>query len=200
MSAITGLDNRQPLPPYFPIERSEDRLFGIMLSALHPDVAVLDYPWAAPHLVMGERRKLGVRPSSQLSKSKLLTEWLLSGSNGFGGSAKQPGAQDVVSSVTRLASLSDSDLAELAEDLATNSATKDLVDTTDCLIRDKSAPESWISFVNEVRQYADRRLVELLSSNEHEQKLIVVEALQIWKTAMRQFADAISHWKEMLEI
>ena len=49
MSQITGFDNRRMLPPYLPIMRGEDRLFGNMLDFIFPESIVLDYPWAVPH-------------------------------------------------------------------------------------------------------------------------------------------------------
>ncbi|MCW8926937.1 MAG: hypothetical protein OQJ84_11785 [Xanthomonadales bacterium] len=55
MSQITGIDNRQPLPPYLPIARGEDRLFGLMLDFVFPTSVCLDYPWAVPHLPIPER-------------------------------------------------------------------------------------------------------------------------------------------------
>ena len=55
MSQITGFDNRQMLPPYLPIERGEDRLFGNMLDFVFPSAVTLDYPWAIPHLPMPQR-------------------------------------------------------------------------------------------------------------------------------------------------
>jgi hypothetical protein len=55
MSQITGLDNSRLLPPYFPVFRSEDDLFGAMLSFLHPDSVVLDQDWAIPHFPLEAR-------------------------------------------------------------------------------------------------------------------------------------------------
>ncbi len=55
MSAMTGFDNRQLLPPYLPITRGEDRLFGNMLDFVFPSSITLDYPWAVPHLPIPQR-------------------------------------------------------------------------------------------------------------------------------------------------
>jgi hypothetical protein len=55
MSQITGFDNRQVLPPYFPIFRGEDRLFGYLLNFIFPTAVTLDYPWAIPHLPIPQR-------------------------------------------------------------------------------------------------------------------------------------------------
>ena len=56
MSQITGFDNRRMLPPYLPIMRGQDRLFGNMLDFIFPESVVLDYPWAVPHLPLPDRQ------------------------------------------------------------------------------------------------------------------------------------------------
>lgn len=55
MSQITGFDNRAMLPPYLPIARGEDRLFGHMVDFVFPTSVVLDYPWSIPHLPIPDR-------------------------------------------------------------------------------------------------------------------------------------------------
>jgi len=55
MSQLTGLDNRRLLPPYAPILRGEDKLFGDMTAFLHPGSVVLDDAWAVPHKPIPER-------------------------------------------------------------------------------------------------------------------------------------------------
>ncbi len=55
ISQVTGYDNRSLLPPYFPIMRGEDRLYGQMTHYIHLDGVTLDYPWAVPHLPLQER-------------------------------------------------------------------------------------------------------------------------------------------------
>lgn len=60
MSQITGFDNRRMLPPYLPIMRGQDRLFGHMLDFIFPESVVLDYPWAVPHLPIPDRKWLDI--------------------------------------------------------------------------------------------------------------------------------------------
>ncbi len=55
ISQVTGVDNTVLLPPYVPVFRGEDQLFGYMFNYLHPDSLALQYPWAVPHLPPGER-------------------------------------------------------------------------------------------------------------------------------------------------
>lgn len=55
MSQVTGLDNSQLLPPYFPVYRGEDYLFGAMTENIHPQAAVLSYDWSVPHIPIDAR-------------------------------------------------------------------------------------------------------------------------------------------------
>jgi hypothetical protein len=56
ISQVTGLDNTHLLPPYFPVFRGEDYLFGAMVEYLHPQAAVLEYDWCVPHFPLEARR------------------------------------------------------------------------------------------------------------------------------------------------
>jgi hypothetical protein len=55
-SGVTGIDNREFLPPYFPIERGEDLIFGNTVDFIFPDSICLNYSWAVPHLPIPERQ------------------------------------------------------------------------------------------------------------------------------------------------
>jgi hypothetical protein len=56
ISQVTGFDNRMFLPPYFPIDRGEDGLFGKFVEFIYPSDVTLVYPWAVPHLPIPERK------------------------------------------------------------------------------------------------------------------------------------------------
>jgi hypothetical protein len=55
ISQVTGMDNSKLLPPYFPVFRGEDYLFGAMVEYLHPASTVLEYDWCVPHFPIEER-------------------------------------------------------------------------------------------------------------------------------------------------
>jgi hypothetical protein len=49
MSTVIGLDNRQLLPPFFPVYRNEDGVFGECLARCFPDCYVGHLPWTLVH-------------------------------------------------------------------------------------------------------------------------------------------------------
>ncbi len=63
-SQMTGLDNRDFLPPYFPIERGQDLIFGETTRFIFPDSACLIYPWAILHLRVDNKRSPASRMAS----------------------------------------------------------------------------------------------------------------------------------------
>jgi hypothetical protein len=70
ISQVTGLDNSQLLPPYFPVFRGEDYLFGSMTEYLHPNSAVLHYDFCVPHIPVDER-KVSAEPEPSDGKGRL---------------------------------------------------------------------------------------------------------------------------------
>ncbi|QIB66019.1 hypothetical protein [Kineobactrum salinum] len=79
MSQLTGLDNRHVLPPYFPVLRGEDQLFGTMTDILYPDSLSLEYNWSVPHLPLEERRGNGAGDATVPRGGLSLLEGFLSG-------------------------------------------------------------------------------------------------------------------------
>jgi hypothetical protein len=55
MSQLTGLDDRDYLPPYFPLLRGQDKTFGAMTEFLFPGSLAADLPFALPHLPLPRR-------------------------------------------------------------------------------------------------------------------------------------------------
>ncbi len=55
-SMAFGLDNRQVMPPFLPVLRSQDVLFGRMLRRCHPGAYVGCVPWMTAHVPVGDRR------------------------------------------------------------------------------------------------------------------------------------------------
>jgi len=149
MSQITGLDNRNQLPPYFPILRGEDRLFGVMLNYLFPDAVVMDYPWAAPHLPLLERSKSVEETEFGLDANfpQFFYEWV-------GLQKDRCLAVDIESRLAHLAqvfidlgSSSHQQLAELYRDERAQTGCSTLLNLNEALARTQNAPENWREFL-----------------------------------------------------
>jgi hypothetical protein len=50
-----GLDNRELLPPFFPVGRNEDGIFGRMMERCIPGACTAHLPWSIAHLPPGKR-------------------------------------------------------------------------------------------------------------------------------------------------
>ena len=75
ISQVTGLDNRELLPPYIPIERGEDGVFGSTVRFIFPNSVCLNYPWAIPHRPIPKRQ--WAQPGETYSTSHLPIHWLI---------------------------------------------------------------------------------------------------------------------------
>jgi hypothetical protein len=56
MTFAIGLDGRTPLPPFPPLDRNEDGLFGALLGACDPDAVFGHLPWTVAHEPEDARR------------------------------------------------------------------------------------------------------------------------------------------------
>ena len=77
ISQFTGIDHTALLPPYFPAERGEDILFGVMLQRVHPESLVFSEGWSIRHEPMEPRSDRGHLNPMEVSPSLLsLADWL----------------------------------------------------------------------------------------------------------------------------
>ena len=145
ISQATGLDASELLPPYFPIHRNEDLLFGEMLRYLYPHALQLDLPWALPHLPLKRRdwsREQLTRPSpvGMLSfAARMLGQHLEQDL------AKQADArmQSLVSLFHSLSDASDKDLAEAISQASLQRYSLQIGHLHDILAESPDAPEYW---------------------------------------------------------
>ena len=77
MSAVTGLDHQNILPPYFPAGRGEDLLFGIMLQRVYPHSVVYNEGWSIQHEPVDTRtNRTNLTPLSVNPGLSTLADWL----------------------------------------------------------------------------------------------------------------------------
>ena len=203
MSQITGFDNREMLPPYLPIERGEDRLFGNLLDFIFPSGLTLDYPWAIPHLPRPERKwrakDLDFTPADSfpmffvaailkhksycLSASTL--DRYLNLSAWFNNLAKAPAES----------------LAAIYRDTRLSDGSQLLLQLNDLLSKSDSTPVDWQNYLrNGIRQInvdldkssrADAPVKGLPVTLQGE------ELINFWKDVWAGFAAALNAWPEI---
>jgi len=110
MSQMTGLDNSQLLPPYFPAFRGEDLLFGTMIEAMYHRGALVECPWAVPHLPLEERKHSIREPIARAGGIGLFSRYLTSRIDYEDASNPAGRMQHIAEDARRMAARSDADL------------------------------------------------------------------------------------------
>jgi hypothetical protein len=162
MSQCTGLDNRSLLPPYTPVLRGEDQLFGSMVHFIHPHAVVADQAWAVAHLPVPERR--WSEEEQRFDTSQPFQNFALAAMSGDRGHSR---AREPLKRLGHLArvfdDLSDTDTAELRRDYARSQVearATDFRDLTQALEAAGDAPERWQRFLEEALERLNLELVE----------------------------------------
>jgi hypothetical protein len=202
MSLVTGLDNRHDLPPYFPILRGEDRLFGNMLSYTHPGSVVMDYPWAMPHLptTKRDRPQDGSDFSGRRAFPGFFREWIRLQKYSCLAQSSADRLVHLSRSFASLATSSHRELVELYEDERLNDRTQTLKVLHERLARDGDAPDVWVSFlktgIRAVEQdlATDRSRAPLKGSP---QGVFDEELTDLWRGFWNRFAEALRAWPEI---
>lgn len=205
MSPITGLDNREMLPPYFPVFRGEDRLFGYVLDFIFPSSVTLDYPWAVPHFPIPQRewsekhRDFTLKPSFPIyfpeklleQKSSCLTQ-------------VPKNRMKVLSAwLNDLAGASVASQTELYRSSVLQRTSDQLGHFSDLLRSAKFAPTEW-------REYLEKGFSELKTNMERASRpdfslkglphtLEGTELVAFWKEAWTGYAEALIAWPEIRE-
>lgn len=203
MSAMTGFDNRQLLPPYLPITRGEDRLFGNMLDYIFPTAVTLDYPWAVPHLPMPRRewqdKDLDFTPGDsfpmfffdQVSEQKSTCH-----------ASSPEGRLTALSSwFGDMASASDKSLAALYQDARLFDCSLQMKKLDKLLKNAESAPVAWQEYLqNGLKQLGagmEQASREGLPVKGIPPELEGAELIAFWKETWAGFAAALSAWPEI---
>ena len=203
MSQITGFDNREMLPPYMPIMRREDRLFGYLLDFIFPAALSLDYPWAVPHLPIplkqwrDEDRDFTPGPSFPV----LFYEQLVA--RKFDCKAEQPA--DRLAAVSAwfkdLAAAPTETLLTDHQDATLRDTTEQLRNLTSLLEAGQSAPDEWQTYLKQGIEQLGAGFetasgkdfpVSGLPAGLKEEELI-----SFWKQTWSGFAAALTAWPEI---
>jgi len=204
MSAMTGLDNTHLLPPYFPVHRGEDYLFGAMLEFLYPQSAAIDFNWAIPHIPIEQRSSNGdsARKIAAVGGVGMFAAYIIEHS------AQEPGPSEF----TRLTALSQllMELAESSDQTLSAMYRRELAQDNAQQMKTlgqalKVAPEN----ASEWRNYLQAGIAEVsaaIQQLEHPAQapgipagLADAEVYQAVREATRSFAEALEVWPEIRE-
>ena len=162
MSQCTGIDNRALLPPYTPVLRGEDQLFGSMVHFLHPNAVVADQAWAIAHLPIPERR--WTKEEQRFDTAQPFESFALAAMSGDRGHSK---AREPLKRLGHLArvfdDLADTDTAELRRDYARSQVegrATDFRELSQALEAAGDAPDRWKQFIGEALDRLNHELVQ----------------------------------------
>jgi len=203
MSQITGFDNRQMLPPYLPIMRAQDRLFGYMLDFIFPSAITLDYPWAIPHLPIPERkwqsRDLSFKPVD--SFPAFFFEKVLEHKSSCLSESPLDRLSNLSAWFNDMATASGQSLTDMYRDTRLRDSSERLAQLGSLLAKSESAPANWRNYLrNGITQLkAD---LEKASRSDFPVKgyprgLKGDELVAFWKDVWAGFATALNAWPEI---
>jgi len=203
MSQITGFDNRRMLPPYLPIQRGEDRLFGYMLDFIFPTSVVLDYPWAVPHLPLPERkwrdRDLDFSPGDTFPM--FFVEKIIEHKSACLATRPEARLSSLSGWFSDLASAPAHTLTSMYQDSRLGGDSARLAQLTGLLASTDPAPVNWKNYLrNGITQLnAD---LELASREDFKVRGVPAalegdDLIEFWRRVWHDFSDAISAWPEI---
>ena len=202
ISQVTGFDNRGFLPPYFPIIRGQDRLFGVTTSFIFPDSVTLDFPWAVPHLPIPART--WSEQQNDFSVSKRFPGWItsqvVSRKDQCTSEAPQSRLEFLARSFKELAESTDDVLLGLYADDWNESRDKRLEDLQQNIRESAAQPKAW-------QDYLQNAFQQVQSSSLGEPRIPELSGMvgdlcgsalvSFWREAWLNFGQSLLAWPDI---
>jgi len=203
MSQITGFDNRRVLPPYLPILRGQDRLFGSMLDFVYPTSVVLDYPWAVPHLPLPERkwrdRDLNFTPAD--SFPRFIVEKIVESKTSCQSSSPADRMTALSAWFYDLGTASDSTLKSLYIDNRLRDDSERLQQLSKLLAKAESTPVNWQNYlrngITQLNADLDKVSREGFEPGSGPATPESGAAVTFWKTVWCEFSSVLKSWPQI---
>lgn len=201
ISQMTGLDNTALLPPYFPLFRNEDFLFGDNLQFLHPRGLMVDFPWAMPHLPMEERKwdKNSIDRPTKYGMLDFTADYLASRHSTHQPTNPSLHLQLLSGHFKELGALNENSLSQLIKDETTALQSSRIQRLDGVLSEAGEAPDYWLKDVHKIIAANQSGLTEAqdeifpfcLKEIHKDERL--QHAQQLW----RQFAESLAGWEDI---
>ena len=206
MAAVTGLDHRSLLPPYFPAGRGEDILFGIMTQRLHPQSLALSEGWAVRHDPIESRTERGALDPISVSPSlSNLADWLGREPEDQWGLTPERRLEMLSSEVKALSEMSSDNLERLVRDQLASKRTGLLARCiTHAAQLDAIEPSENLSTWSDFIQQTQSGLIDSLQTPETEPVGAALSknnnaSFSSLRKLGHGFADALSAWPEICQ-
>jgi hypothetical protein len=201
MTACVGLDNRIALPPFVPVMRSSDYVFGAMIRMLWPGALLGHAPFAILHAPAKTRRfspSALVDGVARLSLAELLALTLTSCPLLDAEPEGAPRYEKIGRHLQSISALPLDDLVELLRMLAWRRVCRTLEHLTRTLDRHRGEPSFWADdlrrLIGAVREQSlTPRYIIPLELQTH----TTAEALAAVRASLRDFGDLLIAWPAM---
>ena len=203
MSAMTGFDNRQLLPPYLPITRGEDRLFGNMLDYIFPSAVTLDYPWAVPHLPIPQREWRDQDKDFKQGDSfpMFFFENVLEQKSSCLARSPDKRLATLSAWFKDLATASNKSLIAMYQDTRLRDSSRQLQKLSVLLAENESAPADWQEYlqngIEQLNADMDQASREDFPVKGIPKTMEGDELVAFWKDTWADFATALNAWPEI---
>lgn len=203
MSQITGFDNRQILPPYLPVMRAQDRLFGYMLDFIFPSAVTLDYPWAIPHLPIPERdwqdRHLNFTPAD--SFPGFFFEKIIEYKSSCLSEKPKDRLANLSAWFSDMSTASSESLTAMYRDTRLRSDSEQLEHLSSLLARTESAPVNWKNYlrngITKLNSDLDKASRQDFPVKGLPKGIEGEELIGFWRDVWAGFSAALNAWPEI---
>jgi hypothetical protein len=193
-----GIDNQELPPPFMPVYRNEDGLFGFLLDRCFEDAYACHLPWVLLHAPEGARTydPLGV---SGVRVSDVVLVCAASWSGGFPGQSPRQRMASLGAELQDLASIPEPDFAEYLRQVLTRRALNLIANREALLIQHAGHPLYW---AGDVRSQVDVLLRQAGSRPGRPADLLPEPGASPGRSLqsfLRRFGDLLQWWPHIWE-
>ncbi|MCG8425959.1 MAG: hypothetical protein MI754_01220, partial [Chromatiales bacterium] len=204
ISTVTGVGNSYLLPPYFPMFRNEDFLFGRMIQFLYPSAVLLDLPFFVPHLPLEKREwdAEGICKPEQMGFLYFLGIYISKRKADWGSRLVDVRYDALVALFQNLASLDNAALLKIVRDEMSNLVASVVKEANENLKGFPDAPEYWKS---DIKNNINANL-KYLTHIEHEFLTDLSYAgdidqqVALFKMLLSKYTQALKDWRKIRTI